>query len=67
VTINGTGFTGATLVKFNTTNQAVFIINSDTQITTTVPAGATTGTLQVTTPGGTATSSTTFRVKGPKG
>jgi hypothetical protein len=37
-------------------------VNSDTKITATVPAGATTGKIQVTTSGGTATSSTAFTV-----
>jgi IPT/TIG domain len=55
VTINGTNFTGATSVKFNGVS-ATFIVNSATKITATVPTGATTGRISVTTPGGTATS-----------
>jgi len=62
VTVNGTGFTGATAVRFNGT-AAAFTVTSDTRITTTVPAGATTGRISVTTPAGTATSATTFKVK----
>src|SRR5207244_2260470 len=61
VTITGTAFTGATVVKFNGTN-ATFTVNSATQITATVPTGATTGTISVTTPGGTATSASSFTV-----
>jgi hypothetical protein len=41
---------------------AVFTVNSPTQITTTVPATATTGKITVTTPGGTATSTNNFTV-----
>jgi hypothetical protein len=61
VTINGSGFTGATSVKFNGTT-ASFSVNSATRITATVPAGATTGTISVTTAGGTATSPSAFSV-----
>ena len=48
-------------VKFNGA-AADFTVNSDTQITATVPAGATTGPISVTTPAGTATSATDFFV-----
>ena len=61
VTINGTNFTGATSVKFNGVT-ATFIVNSATKITATVPTGATTGRITVTTPGGTATSTSDFTV-----
>jgi hypothetical protein len=61
VTINGTNFTGATSVKFNGVT-ATFIVNSATKITATVPTGATTGPISVTTPGGTATSTSNFTV-----
>jgi hypothetical protein len=53
VTLTGTGFTGATAVKFGNTNATNFTVNSNTQITATapaVPAGNTNVT--VTTPGG---------------
>jgi uncharacterized protein (TIGR03437 family) len=62
VMITGSGFTGATSVVFNTTDQPTFTVSSDSQITTTVPSGATTGPISVTTPAKTATSSTPFTV-----
>ncbi len=64
VTITGSGFTGANDVQFNGTSVGTgnFAVNSDTQITATVPAGATTGPISVITPGGTATSSDSFTV-----
>ncbi len=46
VVITGTGFTGATSVTFNGTS-AAFTVNSNTQITATVPAGATGGVIAV--------------------
>jgi uncharacterized protein (TIGR03437 family) len=45
VTITGTNFTGVSAVKFSNNVNAVFTVNSNTQITTTVPTGATTGAL----------------------
>ncbi|HLX32291.1 MAG TPA: IPT/TIG domain-containing protein [Gaiellaceae bacterium] len=62
VTINGSGFTGATSVKFNGTAATPFTVNSDSKITVKVPSGATSGTITVTTSGGTATSSTSYTV-----
>jgi hypothetical protein len=46
VVITGTGFTGADQVLFNGT-AAVFTIDNDGQISTTVPAGATTGNITI--------------------
>jgi len=62
VTINGTSFTGASKVTFGGGKTAVPLVGSDSQITATVPAGAVTGKIQVTTPGGRATSPTVFTV-----
>ena len=45
MTITGTGFTGATAVKFNGTT-ATFNVTDAAHIATTVPSGATTGTLR---------------------
>ena len=59
--ITGTNFSSASVVSFNGSN-AVFLVDSTTQITATVPAGATTGRITVTTPGGTAASATDFIV-----
>jgi hypothetical protein len=64
VSINGTSFTGATAVAFNGVS-ASFTVMSDTAIQTAVPAGATTGPLSVTTPGGTANSANAFTVLSP--
>jgi uncharacterized repeat protein (TIGR03803 family) len=61
VTITGTGLTQATKVTFNNL-AASFTVNSDSQITATVPTGATTGKIAVTTTGGSAMSSTSFTV-----
>jgi hypothetical protein len=61
VTATGTGFTGATAVRFNGT-PTTFSVDSPTQISTTVPAGATSGTISVATPSGTATSPLSFTV-----
>lgn len=57
----GTGFTTSS-VRFNGLS-STFTVNSATQITATVPAGATTGPISVTTPGGTATSASNFTVQ----
>ncbi len=59
VLITGTNLVFATNVTFNGTS-ASFLIDSTMQITATVPAGATTGPIQVKTLGGTATSSGNF-------
>ncbi len=61
VSITGTGFAGATAVKIHAT-AASFTIISGTQLRATVPAGATTGVISVSTQGGTAKSGARFRV-----
>ena len=49
-------------MKFNGTAATAVTVNSDAQLTATVPAGATTGTLSVTNLDGTGTSTGTFTV-----
>jgi hypothetical protein len=61
VTISGTSFTGANKVTFGGV-KATFTVKSDVEIDTNVPTGAKTGKIQVTTPGGTASSATDFTV-----
>jgi hypothetical protein len=61
VVVSGTGFTGATSVEFNGTD-AIFTVDSPIQISTTVPAGATTGLVSVTTPSGSGSSAAPFTV-----
>ena len=61
VEILGTNLTGATSVSFNGT-PAVFRVVLNSWIKTTVPAGATTGTVEVVTPSGTLASNVDFRV-----
>ena len=61
VRILGNDLTGATGVTFNPV-AAGFKVNSHSEISTTVPAGATTGRVNVVTPRGTLSSSLPFRV-----
>jgi uncharacterized repeat protein (TIGR03803 family) len=65
VAISGMGFTGATAVSFDGTAAASFTVNTDTSITATVPTGATTGTISIIAPGGTATSVSSFTITVP--
>ena len=62
VVITGNSLTGATKVTFGGVKAIVVSVDSYTQITATVPTNAKTGKIQVTTPGGTATSATAFTV-----
>jgi uncharacterized repeat protein (TIGR03803 family) len=62
VVITGQSLTGASRVTFGGIKATSFNVDSYTQITATVPAGAKTGKIGVTTPGGTATSAGTFTV-----
>jgi uncharacterized repeat protein (TIGR03803 family) len=61
IKILGTNLKAATSVSFNGT-AATFKVVSNSEITTTVPAGATTGEVQVATPKGTLKSNVAFRV-----
>jgi uncharacterized repeat protein (TIGR03803 family) len=61
VRILGSGLTGAASVSFNGTT-AVFALVSPSEITTTVPAGATSGTVRVVVPRGTLSSNVPFQV-----
>jgi uncharacterized repeat protein (TIGR03803 family) len=61
IDILGQGFTGATRVSFNG-RPAQFTVVSDTFLTATVPPGAATGLITVTTPKGTLTSNRKFQV-----
>ena len=62
VDIQGSGLTGATSVNFAGT-AAAYTVDSDSEIRATVPSGATTGPISVTTASGTGTSSASFSVK----
>jgi bacterioferritin-associated ferredoxin len=62
VTITGTTFTGTTKVTFGGVAATSFQVISDSEVKALVPTGAKTGKIQVTTPGGTATSATNFTV-----
>jgi uncharacterized repeat protein (TIGR03803 family) len=61
IKILGTNLAGATSVSFNGT-AAVFTVVSSSEITTTVPAGASSGKVQVVTPSGTLSSNAPFLV-----
>jgi hypothetical protein len=62
VTISGTGFTGTTSVVFGGGRSGSFTVLTDTQLRATVPTGAKSGPIRVTTPAGSATSSQSFTV-----
>jgi uncharacterized repeat protein (TIGR03803 family) len=50
VTINGTGLTRASKVAFGSVKATTFTVNSDSQVTATVPTGAKNGKIAITTP-----------------
>lgn len=52
VVVSGTGFSGATAVKFGGAAAKSFSVNSDTEITATAPAGNASADVTVVTPGG---------------
>ncbi len=62
INILGSNLKNASSVKFNGT-PAAFTVVSGSYIKTTVPSGATTGAITVTTPGGTFSSNVAFQVK----
>jgi uncharacterized repeat protein (TIGR03803 family) len=62
VIITGNSFTGASKVSFGGVAATTFSVFRDSSLTATVPTGAGTGRISITTPGGTATSSGTFTV-----
>jgi N-acetylglucosamine-6-sulfatase len=61
VIISGNAFTSASALRFNGTD-ATFTVDADSQITATVPPGATSGPIDVDTQDGTATSADSFTV-----
>lgn len=65
VVIIGQSFTGTTDVEFNGIPALVFSVDNDSQITVTVPFGATTGLVSVTNLIGTGFSATNFTVTVP--
>jgi hypothetical protein len=65
VSIAGTNLSGATVVQFNGV-AATFAVNSPTSLTATVPGGASSGPIGVTTRQGAALSSSPFLVTPPK-
>jgi hypothetical protein len=62
VVISGTGLTQTTKITFGGVAATTFTVNSDTQVTASVPSGAITGKVVITTTGGAANSSGTFTV-----
>ena len=67
VTITGTDFIGVTAVAFNGLSASRFEVFPSTKIVVTLPVGARSGQLAVTTAGGTASSSAVFQVPVPPG
>ncbi len=62
VVLEGRNFLGATAVRFGTNQAASFSVTAPTQIHATVPPGAATGPIRVTTPSGTGDSAQLFVV-----
>ncbi|MFD1873758.1 IPT/TIG domain-containing protein [Hymenobacter bucti] len=62
VTVTGTNLADVTTVTLNGLSVGSFTVVDATSLTFVVPAGATSGLLTITTPGGTATSSSSFTV-----
>ncbi|MBS1791708.1 MAG: VCBS repeat-containing protein [Acidobacteria bacterium] len=64
VTISGANFTGVSAVKFSNNVSAQFTVNSNTQITATVPSGAVTGPVTLVKAGCTDVQTDSFTVTG---
>ena len=62
VQITGVSLAQTSRVSFGGVKATTFTVNSDTQVTATVPTGAKTGRIAITTAGGTSTSATSFTV-----
>jgi hypothetical protein len=65
VTVTGTNFTNASAVTLNGAAITGYVVVNATTLTFDVPAGATSGLIAITTPAGTATSSSSFTVVAP--
>jgi hypothetical protein len=65
VTLTGQNLAGAIQVSFNGVAAASYTVVSATQLTATMPSGASSGPIRVTTPGGTGASNNYFSVTGP--
>jgi hypothetical protein len=64
ITINGTGFTGASAVFFGSISAPNFTVLSDTQISVVVPSGAASGPVKIFSRSGTVISTVTFTASG---
>src|SRR3954470_21058418 len=60
VMVSGSGFTGATAVRFGAATAPSFMLQSDTQLTAIAPPGTGTVQVTVTTPAGTSTEFVTY-------
>lgn len=63
VTVYGSGFTGATLLSINSVSATGLAVVSDSELTGVIATGTTSGSIVVTTPGGTATSQFQFTIQ----
>jgi len=66
VVVTGAGLLGATRVSIGGKDAATITLSSDGRLVASVPVGAATGTVSVTTPGGSASSATSFTVVNSK-
>ena len=60
IDLRSTSLSSVEIIKAGTTDATTFTVNSDTQISATVPTGATSGKITVTNSAGTGTSATSF-------